>query len=395
PRWRRRSTPRPQSRAWNKPRPQSYQSPNGVLFTDFPLEDRCTFTVTQPAGTVSTCPGGGALRRGALFFSSSMGSVSNGTVRPPACQAVSPERSSQVLSVVSNSPVGVTANGTITSPGSQLGRPLRISSQSALSPQRERIAFTGSPQPSPAGNTLSPSNSNAATLPLRCSQVSKIPEKVSSVSHAISPEQGVPPQRPASPQDQPAILSTNSPAALKVGTQQIIPKSLASEIKVTSKANSQNVDMSKRVLKVRSMVESLSMPLVADIEEEAEGDLDSPGTLRRGLRSTSYRRAVVSGVDFDSSNNVKKKNRMSQPVLKAVVEDKEKFSSLGRIKKKVLKGQGTFDGEEDAVLYQNYKEKALDIDSDEESEPREQKSDEKIVFHYKPLRSTWSQLSVV
>lgn len=47
------------------------------------------------------------------------------------------------------------------------------------------------------------------------------------------------------------------------------------------------------------------------------------------------------------------------------------------------------------MLYQNYKEKALDIDSDEETEPREQKSDDKVVFHYKPLRSTWSQLSVV
>ncbi|NWR57771.1 ARHGQ factor, partial [Bucorvus abyssinicus] len=207
-------------------------------------------------------------------------------------------------------------------------------------------------------------------------------------------------QRPASPQEQPpeqqpVVLSTHSPAALKVGTQQIIPKSLASEIKVMSKANGQNAETSKRVLKVRSMVESISMPLVADAEDEAEGDLDSPGTLRRGLRSTSYRRAVVSGVDFDSSSNFKKKNRMSQPILKAVIEDKEKFSSLGRIKKKVLKGQGTFDGEENAVLYQNYKEKALDIDSDEESEPREQKLDEKIVFHYKPLRSTWSQLSVV
>ncbi|NWW47079.1 ARHGQ factor, partial [Pedionomus torquatus] len=211
----------------------------------------------------------------------------------------------------------------------------------------------------------------------------------------MAPEQGAAPQRPASPPDQPVVLSTNSPAALKVGTQQIIPKSLASEIKVTGKANSQNAETSRRVLKVRSMVESLSLPLVTDAEEEAEGDLDSPGTLRRGLRSTSYRRAVVSGVDFDGSANFKKKNRMSQPILKAVVEDKEKFSSLGRIKKKVLKGQGTFDGEENAVLYQNYKEKALDIDSDEESEPREQKSDEKVVFHYKPLRSTWSQLSVV
>ncbi|XP_014801498.1 PREDICTED: rho guanine nucleotide exchange factor 26 [Calidris pugnax] len=397
PRWKRRSTPRPQPRGWSKPRPQSYQSPNGVLFTDFPVEDRCTFTVTQPAGTVSTCPGSAALRRGPSFFNSSMGSVSNGKAQPPAGTADSPERTSPVLTLVSNSSVVFTANGTTTSPGSQLGRPLRISSPSALTPRQERIVFTASPQPSPTGEAPSPASTNA--LPLQCNRLSKTAEKVApgplGVSPTMSPEQGGAPQRPASPQEQPVVLSTDSPAALKVGTQQIIPKSLASESKVKGKANSQNAETNRRVLKVRSMVESLSLPLVADAEEEAEGDLDSPGTLRRGLRSTSYRRAVVSGVDLDGSANFKKKNRMSQPILKAVVEDKEKFSSLGRIKKKMLKGQGTFDGEENAVLYQNYKEKALDIDSDEESEPREQKSDEKVVFHYKPLRSTWSQLSVV
>ncbi|CAM9340026.1 unnamed protein product [Bubo scandiacus] len=392
-RWKRRSTSRTQPRAWSKPRPQSYQSPNGVLVTDFPVEDRCSFTVTQPAGTVSTCPGSRALRRGPPSFSSSMGSVSNGTVRPPARRAVSPERQSRALALVANSPGGFTANSTLASPGGQLGHPRRIASPSALAPQQEQIVFTASPQPSPSS-----SSSNVAALPSQCNRVSKtaeVPLESPGVVQVMSPEQGVTPQRPASPQDQPVVLSTNSPAALKVGTQQIIPKSLASEVKVAGKASGQNAETSKRVLKVRSMVESFSVPLVADAEEEAEGDLDSPGTLRRGLRSTSYRRAVVSGVDFDSSSNFKKKNRMSQPVLKAVVEDKEKFSSLGRIKKKMLKGQGTFDGEENAVLYQNYKEKALDIDSDEESEPREQKSDEKVVFHYKPLRSTWSQLSVV
>ncbi|KAM9231767.1 rho guanine nucleotide exchange factor 26 [Leptosomus discolor] len=408
PRWKRRSTPRPQPRAWSKARPQSYQSPNGVLFTDFPVEDRCTFTVTQPAGTVSTCPGSGALRRGPAFCSSSMGSVSNGKVRPPACKALpaetSAERPSQVLALVSNASVGFTANGTITSPGSQLGHPLRASTPSALAPPQERAGLAAGPQPSPAANAPSPGHGSAAALPSQCHRLPKAPGKVPlgppGLSQAVSPEQGVAPRGPASPQEppaeqQPVVLSTHSPAALKVGTQQIIPKSLASETKVTGKASGQNAETSKRVLKVRSMVESLSVPLVADAEEEAEGDLDSPGTLRRGLRSTSYRRAVVSGVDFDGSSAFKKKNRMSQPILKAVVEDKEKFSSLGRVKKKVLKGQGTFDGEENAVLYQNYKEKALDIDSDEESEPREQKSNEKIVFHYKPLRSTWSQLSVV
>ncbi|NXX18541.1 ARHGQ factor, partial [Podargus strigoides] len=210
-----------------------------------------------------------------------------------------------------------------------------------------------------------------------------------------SPEPSPGPPRPPSPQEQPVVLSTHSPAALKVGTRQLIPRSLAAERSAAGRGGSRQAEAGRRVLKARSMVESLGVPSVAEAEEEAEGDLESPGTLRRGLRSTSYRRAVVSGVDFDSSSNFKKKNRMSQPILKAVVEDKEKFLSLGRMKKKTLKGQGTFDGEENAVLYQNYKEKALDIDSDDESEPREQKSDEKVVFHYKPLRSTWSQLSIV
>ncbi|XP_075572929.1 rho guanine nucleotide exchange factor 26 [Pelecanus crispus] len=401
PRWKRRSGPRPQPRAWSKPRPQSYQSPSGVLVTDFPVEDRCGLSGAQPAGGLGTCAGRGAPRRGPSPFPSSMGSVSNGKLRPPACGAASPERAPRLSAPVSSAAAGFAANGAAPAPASRPGQPLGACSPPAPAPRQEPGAFTAGPQPSPAASASSPGNSSAAALPLQCNRLSKIAEKMPPVvAQAMPPEQGVPPRRPASPREQPAeqqpvVLSTDSPAALKVGTQQIIPKGLASEIKVTSKARGQNAETSTRVLKVRSMVESLSVPLVADGEEEAEGDLDSPGALRRGLRSTSYRRAVVSGVDLDSSSNFKKKNRMSQPVLKAVVEDKEKFSSLGRIKKKMLKGQGTFDGEENAVLYQNYKEKALDIDSDEESEPREQKSDEKIVFHYKPLRSTWSQLSVV
>ncbi|XP_027750663.1 rho guanine nucleotide exchange factor 26 isoform X3 [Empidonax traillii] len=203
------------------------------------------------------------------------------------------------------------------------------------------------------------------------------------IGRAEPPE--VPGDPPAEP---PALLSTHSPAARKVGSQQLIPLSLA-ESRPAGRAQGHD-----RLLKARSLVETPRLPPGSDAEDEPEGGPGSPGTLRRGLRSTSYRRAVVSGVDLDGSANCKKKNRMSQPILKAVVEDKEKFSSLGRIKK-MLKGQGTFDGEENAVLYQNYKEKALDIDSDEDSEPREQKADDKVVFQYKPLRSTWSQLSVV
>uniref|UniRef100_A0A8B9TJA3 Rho guanine nucleotide exchange factor 26 n=1 Tax=Anas platyrhynchos TaxID=8839 RepID=A0A8B9TJA3_ANAPL len=381
PLWKRRATPRQHGRG--KPRPQSYQSPSGVLVTDFPVEDRCAFTVTQPAETICTRPP----RTAPPCFGSEPAPAPNGTLRPPGC----PEQPPRLPSPGPAGPLGLAENGTAAPQGRQPAR----GSRRAPSPLQRSAASPG-PQLPAAGNERSPSGGQPG-------QPYKNPEQVpagpAAVSRAISPEQDLTPQGPAPegqlPEQPAVVLSTNSPAALKVGTQQLIPRSLASDIKVTSKSGGHNAEANRRVLKVRSMVESLSVPLVADGEEEAEGDLDSPGALRRGLRSTSYRRAVVSGIDFDSSSNFKKKNRMSQPILKAVVEDKEKFSSLGRTKKKTLKGQGTFDGEENNVLYQNYKEKALDIDSDEESEPREQKSDEKVVFHYKPLRSTWSQLSVV
>ncbi|XP_068056229.1 rho guanine nucleotide exchange factor 26 [Anomalospiza imberbis] len=479
PRWRRRATPRPQPLAWSKPRPQSYQSPSGVLVTDFPVEDRCAFSVTQPAGTGTPSPG-----------SPAMGSVSNGTVRPPGSPALSPERRSRLLAPAPDSPVGSTANGTISPPGSGQGRrprPPRTAGLPAVAPQQERIVFGASAQPAPCPRAAgppeepeaspgsgraagppeepgaspgsgraagppeepgaSPGSGRAAEPPEepgaspgsgRAAEPPEEPGAAPGSGRAAGPpeepgaspgsgraaeppeEPGAapgsgraagPPEEPgaapwsgraAGPPEEPgaapgsglpavpgaeppALLSAHSPAARRVGSQQLIPRSLA-ESRPAGRAQGH-----ERGLRVRSLVETLRPPPGSDPEDEPEG---GPGALRRGLRSTSYRRAVVSGVDLDGSANCKKKNRMSQPILKAVVEDKEKFSSLGRIKK-MLKGQGTFDGEENAVLYQNYKEKALDIDSDEESEPQEQKLDDTVVFHYKPLRSTWSQLSVV
>uniref|UniRef100_A0A8D0L1N7 Rho guanine nucleotide exchange factor 26 n=1 Tax=Sphenodon punctatus TaxID=8508 RepID=A0A8D0L1N7_SPHPU len=406
PLWKRRSTPQPHTKS--KLRPQSYQNPNGVLFTDFPVEDRGTFTVTQPAETIITTLDNKLVQRSPSFLNSHVGSVPNGKVQSPEHESLSPrlslEPSSHVLKLVSDNSTNFIANGTVTSPDSKLVHSARISSQSALIPEQEQVVFTSSPGSSPTGNVSSLNNNTTVSPQLQSDQLSKSPEKAAAgpslVFQTPPSDQHLPLQRLPSNQNQLAenqsvVLSTNSAAALKVGKQQIIPKSLASGIKVTNKINNPNVEPSKRVLKVRSMVETLDVPLVADGDEEREGGLDGPGMLRRGLRSTSYRRAVVSGVEFDSITSFKKKNRMSQPILKAVVEDKEKFSSLGRIKKKMLKGQGTFDGEENAVLYQNYKEKALDIDSDEDSESKEQKRDERIVIQYKPLRSTWSQLSVV
>nr|XP_002759522.2 rho guanine nucleotide exchange factor 26 [Callithrix jacchus]XP_017821229.2 rho guanine nucleotide exchange factor 26 [Callithrix jacchus] len=406
PLWRRRSIPQPQLLGRSKPRPQSYQSPNGLLITDFPVEDRGTLPAAQIPAQVPTASDSRTVRRSPLLLGTQQRAVANGGMASPEYRAASPRlrrpKSPQAPKVVPGGSPKSPANGVVTSPAPPPGlRPPRTPNAPVpCTPEEDPTGLTASPVPSPTANGLAANNDSPGSGS-QCGQKAKDPERglspapqKSSSEHKL-PLQRLPSQENELPENPSVVLSTNSPAALKVGKQQIIPKSLASEIKL-SKSNSQNVEPHKRLLKVRSMVEGLGGPLGhAGEESEVDNDVDSPGSLRRGLRSTSYRRAVVSGFDFDSPTSSKKKNRMSQPVLKAVMEDKEKFSSLGRIKKKMLKGQGTFDGEENAVLYQNYKEKALDIDSDEESEPKEQKSDEKIVIHHKPLRSTWSQLSAV
>ncbi|KAI5940065.1 rho guanine nucleotide exchange factor 26 isoform X2 [Manis javanica] len=407
PLWRRRSTPEPQLLGRSKPRPQSYQSPSGLLITDFPVEDQGTLPAAQSPAQVLTASDGRRVQESTLLLCAHGRAVTNGRTVSPECRAVSPRprrpKSPQAPKAASGGSPKSPENGTVISPAPQPLRPPRTPTAPAhWSPEGDRTGLTAN-LPTPAANGLTP-NTDPAGSRSHTGQTAKDlergPLRLSPAPQKRSLEQKLPLQRLPSqeselPENPSVVLSTNSPAALKVGKQQIIPKSLASEIRI-SKSNSQSVEPHKRLLKVRSMVEGLGAPLgPAEDDGEAENDVDSPGSLRRGLRSTSYRRAVVSGFEFDSPTTSKKKNRMSQPALKAVMEDKEKFSSLGRIKKKMLKGQGTFDGEENAVLYQNYKEKALDIDSDEESEPKEQKSDEKIVIHHKPLRSTWSQLSAV
>ncbi|CAD7673616.1 unnamed protein product [Nyctereutes procyonoides] len=359
PLWRRRSTPRPPP-GRSKPRPQSCQSPGGSLRADSPAEARGAPPAPRPPPPRA---------RGA-----SAGSPGQGSPPPPR-----PQR-------------GPVPGGRALRPDLGAGSPGPPAEASGAARPPRSASSPCSPPPSPPAQRPAPRPPRAPAAP-----------------RSGSPERrAAPPRRAqdgAAPGGPCVVLSTNSPAALKVGKRQLIPRSLASEVRA-GKAPLQNGEPHRRLLKVRSMVEGLRAQDAQDRgaqdaqaepepEPEPEHDAGSPGSLRRGLRSTSYRRAVVSGLDLDSPTTSKKKNRMSQPVLRAVMEDKERFSSLGRIKKKMLKGQGTFDGEENAVLYQNYKEKALDIDSDEESEPKEQKSDEKIVIHHKPLRSTWSQLSAV
>ncbi|XP_069891978.1 rho guanine nucleotide exchange factor 26-like isoform X2 [Dipodomys merriami] len=363
PLWRRRATPGPQPPSWNRPRPRSYQSAGGLLVTDFPLEEL------------------GALPRGGGADGGADRQQGHGSPPLPSAPRGSPEprapspRPRRPRASRASPP----ANGAVSPPP-----PPRTPGEDPAGAPAAGLAVPpgGAGTQDPGRGPRSPGH----TPPRRCRDADS--PSADSPSGSPAPDPDPDPDPPREPPA--AVLSTHSPAALKLGRRQIIPRALASESR-----GGPGAEPHRRALKVRSLAEAPGAG-AADVDADvAEREADSPGTLRRGLRSTSYRRAVVSGLDLDNPTSSKKKNRLSQPLLKAVAEDRDKFSSLGRVKKKMLKGQGTFDGEENAVLYQNYKEKALDIDSDEESEPREQKSEGKIVIHHKPLRSTWSQLSAV
>ncbi|XP_056296326.1 rho guanine nucleotide exchange factor 26-like [Pseudoliparis swirei] len=330
-----------------------------------------------------------------------------------------------------------------------------------------------SPSPSDRGHALlGPSSSSQDTRHASFSSSISSTSLSPSLSPSISPSTSI-------------VLSTHSLAALKMGTQQLIPKGLASDVRQSKGPPPEpqgqgltgmlGLDHSKRALKALSMVETGSYFSTGGGQAEGtDGETESPGTIKRGLRSTSYRRAVVIGVDLEVPSVNSKAHRLSQPVLRWLVEDKmdspvspaspgtakpvspgtpklpspgtpkllrsgipkppspgspklmrpgtikptsprttkptspgtpklafhrmSKPTSTGENKspdkKKVLTNQRTFDSEEEE-LYQNYKEKALHNDSDEDADSREPKPDDGIVVQYRPIRTSWSQLTVV
>ncbi|XP_029026611.1 rho guanine nucleotide exchange factor 26-like [Betta splendens] len=490
----------------SKGRPVSYHM-NGVMTTDFPLDDnQCSFTLSQPPERVAPAPqrpdrnaavlkhvlhkparksrvvrsisigplssarfslpkfrsednksaslDNRAYNRGCgdrktsgetrclqdpqkrisspLILGSDKDTVTRGTVAPS--DSVLPDRSSPVLSPCSPPNNNFDHNdlsslSPTTSP-SPLGRRTPTPSHSSTSSILSLSSLTSSDPPTPR----SPSPAERCPAPFRHSPSSPASSSLYSPSPSLSPS--------PSPT---VVLSTHSPAALKMGTHQIIPKGLASDIR-QSKAPSSGLlglgDQNKRALKALSMVETGAYFSTGGHSEGRNGESESPGALRRGLRSTSYRRAVVSGVDTQVPMLDPRAHRPSQSAVRGPLGDipdspvgpvspgtgsptspgaskpvspgstkpssprvsklanlrTEKSSSNGKNKtldkKRVLTIQRTFDSEEEE-LYQNYQEKALHNDSDEDADSRQPKPDNGIVVQFRPIRTSWSQLSVV
>uniref|UniRef100_A0A9J7XC67 Rho guanine nucleotide exchange factor 26 n=1 Tax=Cyprinus carpio carpio TaxID=630221 RepID=A0A9J7XC67_CYPCA len=347
----------------SKPRPLSYQI-DGVLMTDFPDEE----ATSSPKTTLPTKNGNGL-------------SVWHDITEPF-------KRLSSQFTLTSQRDQIVFGN--VSPP------PETVSPKHIVSPQN----FTHSPplqsqdaHGSPVDLRSSPSHSSTSSIPSISSNLSlpSDPPTPCTTSPAERPvgvllqrqssesPQGLEGKRPTSP----IILSTHSPAAQKSGTQQIIPRALVSDTRL-SKPSQMFLNTGKSAYRPRSMFETGSS-FSTSKEDELDGD-ENTGHLTRGQRSKSYRRAMVSGVDIDVPSLDPKAKRLSQPVLKGVAEERLSFSLFYFI---------LFFYIEEEVLYQNYQEKALHNDSDEDAEPKHPQPDESIVVQYKPIRTSWSQLSVV
>ncbi|XP_066463472.1 rho guanine nucleotide exchange factor 16 [Eleutherodactylus coqui] len=212
----------------------------------------------------------------------------------------------------------------------------------------------------------------------------------------------VPDQGPSPVQAHRIILSTESPAAQKLGTQQMIPRGLAiaSKTKVPRHHSFAATTSSKEL--ARNDPKRISTPdlCIDSPEDETEGE----GTLKRNLRNQSYRVAMRAFKDDEYET--------AKPVcsLMPVSEDPNSPppKSPGRSKKTFAKKRfqrnlaGSF--KDDPRLYQEYRERGLNSNNQEsdddlleenstQAEP--QPDDGIVVKSYRPAQLIWSQLPQV
>uniref|UniRef100_A0A8C3K7R6 Rho guanine nucleotide exchange factor 16 n=1 Tax=Calidris pygmaea TaxID=425635 RepID=A0A8C3K7R6_9CHAR len=206
---------------------------------------------------------------------------------------------------------------------------------------------------------------------------------------------------PTSAEPRRIVLSTDSPAALKVGTQQLIPKSLAVSTKTKNNpSRHQSVGAAGSSREPPSTdPKRASVPSIS-LEEEVEED--GGGILKRNLRNMSYRAAMKSlSTEPETAN--------ATSLLKPGSEEgsARRDRSPGRNKRtfgrrRVQKRGGSF--KDQPRLYQEIRERGLnsvshesDEDVLEESIPEEPSPPGAaiVVQSYRPAQVTWSQLPEV
>ncbi|XP_039365550.1 rho guanine nucleotide exchange factor 16 [Mauremys reevesii] len=209
------------------------------------------------------------------------------------------------------------------------------------------------------------------------------------------------PRSPSPTEPRRVILSTESPAALKVGTQQLIPKSLAVSTKSKTPARHQSfaVPMPSKEA-ARCDPKRMSAPSIS--LDDLDIEMDS--SLKRNLRNTSYR-AAMKGLrnveEPEPSKGVATLKPMSQDTnAQAARSPGRNKRTLGR--KRMQRHGGSF--KDEPRLYQEIRERGLnsinhesDDDSlEDDSIPEEHPALNTIVVKsYRPAQVTWSQLPEV
>uniref|UniRef100_A0A8D0L8V9 Rho guanine nucleotide exchange factor 16 n=1 Tax=Sphenodon punctatus TaxID=8508 RepID=A0A8D0L8V9_SPHPU len=188
------------------------------------------------------------------------------------------------------------------------------------------------------------------------------------------------------------ILSTQSPAALKVGTQQLIPKGLVVSTKSKTPVRHQSfaMDMLSKEA-ARRDPKRMSAPSMS--QDDLDIDVDSGGMLKRNLRNMSYRAAMK------GPGNAEEPARAC-PVLIASFSAHLQ-QTFGR--RRMQRHGGSF--KDDPRLYQEIRERGLnsikhESDDDlleEESLPEEHPAPDSVIMvkSYRQARVTWSQLPEV
>ncbi|XP_048206057.1 rho guanine nucleotide exchange factor 16 [Perognathus longimembris pacificus] len=220
---------------------------------------------------------------------------------------------------------------------------------------------------------------------------------------ALEPEAALPPASP--PEDEearPVILSTQSPAALKMGTQQLIPRSLAVASRAKTPARHQSFGAA-----VLSKEAARRDPQLLPGPSFSLDDMDvdtGPGRVpTRNLRNQSYRAAMRGlGSPCGKGESIQLSSK-----LQTLAEESGQTPARCPAKNKRTLGRkraqkGSF--KDDPRFYQEIRERGLNTshesDDDVLDEPPSpegaRRADTAIVVKsYRPAQVTWSQLPEV
>ncbi|XP_045861900.1 rho guanine nucleotide exchange factor 16 isoform X2 [Meles meles] len=198
------------------------------------------------------------------------------------------------------------------------------------------------------------------------------------------------------------VLSTQSPAALKMGTQQLIPRSLAVSSKAKTPARHQSfaaaVLSKEAARRDPRLVSAPSFSL-----DDMDLDTGPEGALRRNLRNRSYR-AAMQGLGAPGGERTP---IQLSPKLQALAEEPSPPPVRCPAKNKRTLGRkrahkGSF--KDDPGFYQEIRERGLNTSHESDDDLLDEpsgpdgtgKADAPIVVKsYRPAQVTWSQLPEV